>query len=159
LEVIAMLRRLSLVLVLVLLAGSAPLRADSSPAINGEVSGLELCEQAVCGAAIFVGVYHGRVGFNPFALGLMSVAVTHEDLPEVTDTAAITGGVWRLRLLSGRLISGIVTGGVLENPRGDDTFDATVELLVTSGGSGTLTFEGLLDHTVFPPAVSGSLGG
>jgi hypothetical protein len=154
-----MLRHLSLVLVIVLLAGSAPLRANSTPAIDGEVSGLELCEQAVCGAAIFVGLYQGQVGFNPLALGLMSVAVTHEDLPEAGYTAAITGGVWRLRLLNGRLIAGVVTGGVLANPRGDDTFDATVELLVTSGGSGTLTFEGLLDHTVFPPTVSGRLGG
>ena len=152
-------RRLAFVLALVLLAGTAPLRAESRPAIDGDVSGLELCEQAVCGAAIFVGVYQGRVGLNPFALGLMSVAVTHEDLPALEETADITGGVWRLRLLSGRLISGIVVGGVLANPRGDDTFDATVELLVTSGGSGTLTFEGLLDHNVFPPTVNGSLGG
>jgi len=153
-----MLRRLSLVLVLALVAGSAPLRAESTPVINGEVSGFELCEQAVCGAAIFAGLYHGQVGFNPLALGLMSVAVTHEDLPSVGDTADITGGTWRLRLLSGRLISGIVTGGTLAHPEDDDTFDATVHLQVLSGGSGTLTFEGVLDHNVFPPTVIGSLG-
>jgi hypothetical protein len=154
-----MMRRLPVVLVLALILGSVPVRAESEPNIDGQVSGLELCEQAVCGAAVFIGLYHGQVGHNPFALGLMSVAVTHEDLPLAGETANITGGLWRLRLLSGKLITGIVLGGELANPRDDDTFDATVQLLITTGGSGTLSFQGLLDHTVFPPAIGGSLSG
>jgi hypothetical protein len=146
-----------LVLILVLSVGLAPIHAASRPAIDGDVSGVELCQQATCGAAIFIGLYVGRVGLNPYAVGIMTVAVTHDDLPATGEIAAITGGVWRLRLLSGRTFTGVVTGGALANPRGDDTFDVRTELLVTDGGVGTLGFDGVLSHTTFPPTIGGAL--
>ncbi len=44
---------------------------------------MELCEQAVCGSAIFVAIFSGQVGFNPHALGTIAVSVTHNPLPGV----------------------------------------------------------------------------
>jgi hypothetical protein len=145
------------VLTAVVLSTSIPLRASSLPVIAGEVSGIELCPQDWCGAAIFAGIYSGRVGINPHALGIMTVAVTHTDLPELGETALITGGLWRLRLLSGRTITGVVTYGELTNPFDDDTFGVSVDLLILSGGIGTLSFDGILSHQVFPPTIGGAL--
>ncbi len=146
-----------LALASVLLVGTVPVRADSLPVINGSVSGIELCPQSLCGAAVFVGVYSGQVGRNYHAFGTMATAITHDDLPDVGQTAAITGGLWRLRLLSGRTIAGDVTGGTLANPRGDNTFDVTVDLHLVTGGAGWLTFSGILSHNNFPPTINGSL--
>ena len=148
----------SLVLLVVLIVGAAPVRADSIPIVEGLVSGIELCQQSVCGAAVFFGFYVGQVGTNPRAIGTMSVAVTHDDLP-VDDSAAITGGVWRLRLLSGRTLSGVVNGGLLSNPcnGSDNAYCVHVELEVLNGGSGTILFDGVLSHDVFPPTIAGTL--
>ena len=145
-----------LALVLVLLVGAAPVRADSVPAISGLVSGIELCEQDVCGAAVFVGLFVGQFGLNPYAIGTVGVAVKHDELP-VNDSSAITGGVWRLRLLSGRTVTGKINSGLLVNPcnGSDNAYCVTTELEITSGGQGTLAFEGVLNHNTFPPTVSG----
>ena len=66
----------------------------------------------MCGSAIFVGVFQGRVGINPKAIGTIAVQVKHDPLPLPGHHAAITGGSWQL--LSGlRLITGDVTGDLL----------------------------------------------
>jgi hypothetical protein len=150
--------RAALVLTIVLAAGAASVRADSVPVIQGRVSGIELCPQAICRAAIFIGVYAGQVGVNPHALGTMTVAATHDDLP-VDGSSAITGGAWRLRLLSGRTITGVITGGELSNPcdDSDNAYCVSVDLAIASGGTGSLTFEGVLSHDVFPPTIVGAL--
>jgi hypothetical protein len=127
--------------------------AVSNPVIAGSVTGVELCEQDVCGAAVFVGVFAGRFG-NRFAIGLISGAVTHEDLPAPGDTAAITGGVWRLQLLSGRTVSGSIppTGSITADD--DNTFDITAQLDLVTGGLGSVFLEGELNHNTFPPTVT-----
>ena len=142
-------------LVALLVTGSVTLRADSLPFVRGNISGLELCPQSVCGAAIFTGLFAGQVGFNPAALGTMAVAVTHEDLPPPHQTAAITGGVWQISLI-GRTIRGVVTGGSLYN-NGDNTFRVVVGMCITGGGLGTLSFSGTLSHAVFPPTIKGRI--
>jgi hypothetical protein len=144
-------------LVVVLALGTVTVRADSVPVIEGDFTGIELCAQDLCGQAIFFGIYTGRVGPNHHALGTIAVAVNHEPLPDVGDSAAITGGVWRLRLLSGRTITGVVTGGELTNPFGNDTFGVSADLAIVSGGIGTLAFEGVLSHQTFPPTIIGEL--
>jgi hypothetical protein len=146
-------RRLSLIFAAILLVASVGVRADSFPVIRGAVSGLELCPQSICGAAIFVGVYAGRVGINPFAVGTMAVAVTHEDLPDPGETAAITGGVWKIQLLRGA-ISGVAAGGLLFN-NGDNTYNVVVNMVLTNGGIGSTTFTGVLSHNAFPPTIKG----
>jgi hypothetical protein len=52
----------------------------SSPVILGEVSGVELCAQSGCDAAIFTGTCDCRVG-NRRAPGFFWVAVQHDPLP------------------------------------------------------------------------------
>jgi len=152
-----MTRRLSwLVLVLVVIAGVAPMRASSLPVIQGQVSGIELCQQSVCGSAIFVAVFSGQAGASAHALGTVAVAVTHDPLPDPEETAAITGGVWQLQLLSGRRFAGIVTAGTLFN-NGDNTYHVVADMLLTSGGIGTMTFEGTLNHNTFPPTIVGQI--
>jgi hypothetical protein len=37
----------------------------------------------------------------------------------------------------------------------DNTFTTRAFLAILSGGSGIVTFEGLLDHNVFPPTIAG----
>ena len=68
-------------------------------------SGIELCEQAVCGSAIFVALFSGQVGVNPHAFGKIAVAVTHAPLPDPEDPpAALTGGVWQLQAFFARKV-------------------------------------------------------
>ena len=144
---------LSAVILLVLTCGARPAQAASIPFIDVDTFGLELCPQSICGAAIFVGVLHGQVGINPHALGTYSVAITHDPLPEPLNAASLTGGVFEFRV-GLRRIRGVVAGGLLFN-NGDNTFTVRAVLAILSGGSGTVTFTGLLDHNVFPPTVAG----
>ena len=61
------------VILLVLTGWARPAQAASIPFINVRAFGLELCQQAVCGAAIFVGILHGQVGLQSDALGTFAV--------------------------------------------------------------------------------------
>jgi hypothetical protein len=136
----------------VLVAGAMPVRADTTPVIRGNVTGLELCPQSLCGAAVFVGLFHGQVGFVRNALGLMAVAVHHQALPETAGgCAAITDGLWELRV-GLRRFAGLAAGQLCYN--GDNTYDVSV---VLSLGGGTMTFTGVLDHNVFPPTIIGAI--
>ena len=141
-------------LVLVLVAAAVPLRASSLPAIQGVVAGLEFCEQARCGAAIFAGVFKGSVN-GRFAFGTIAFGVNHETpLPESGDTKLVTGGGWKLQLLSGHTLLGRVTGGTLHN-NGDGTYGVVATMEITQGGSGDATFIGTLSHKTFPPTIWG----
>jgi hypothetical protein len=147
-------KRTSAVLLLscVLGAGVIPVRADTTPVIQGVVSGLELCPQSICTAAVFVGVFQGQVGFVRHALGLIGVAVHHEALPTVTNACAdITDGVWELRVGLRRFGGGTV-GELCYN--GDNTYDVSVAM---SLGGGVMHFSGVLDHNVFPPTIKGAI--
>lgn len=144
----------AILVVLALMVGVTPARAASTPVINVMTYGVELCQQSVCGAAIFTGVLYGRVGNRP-AVGTFVVAVTHEDLPPPSETAAITGGSFELAIGLQR-IKGVVSDGTLLN-NGDNTFTVDATLTIVSGGSGTLHYQGLLNHNVFPPTVIGPL--
>lgn len=137
----------------VLFVGAVPVRADSTPVIQGVVSGLELCPQSLCGAAVFVGVFQGQVGFRSNALGLIAVAVQHDPLPEVAgDCAAITSGFWDMRVGLRRFI-GTTAGELCYN--GDNTYSVGVTMSLLGGGGGEVFFSGTLDHNVFPPTIKG----
>ena len=83
-----------------------PLRASSIPVVQGAANGIELCEQAVCGSAIFVALFSGQVGVNPHAFGTIAVSVTHAPLPDPEDPpATLTGGVWQLQAFFGGKVS------------------------------------------------------
>jgi hypothetical protein len=143
----------AVVLLSFVVIGAGSVRADSTPKIQGVVSGLELCPQAWCGVAIFAGFFHGQVGFNPNAIGVITVAVNHEDLPLVENTcSAITGGSWTLRV-GLRRFTGSATGLLCYN--GGNTWGVHVTMEFESGGTGTSTFHGTLNHNFFPPTIDG----
>jgi hypothetical protein len=139
------------VVVLACAVSSGRVQAASTPYIAGAVSGVELCPQSICGSAIFVGVFVGRVGPFPFTVGTVAVAVTHDPLPEPGGWARITGGQWELSDI--KTFRG-TTGGWLYN-NGDNTYTVIVDMELTSGGVGSLCFRGTLDHNVFPPTIKG----
>jgi hypothetical protein len=149
-------RTLMAVLAMAMIAvGTSRLEAVSSPIIQGAVSGVELCPQDWCGAAIFAGIYQGRVGANPNAFGFMIVAMKHDPLPpNAGDVSAITEGVWELTVGFKRIRGG--AGGFLRN-NGNNTYTVHTTLPIASGGTGALAFDGILDHNVFPPGIGGSL--
>ena len=139
-------------LVFVLAVAVAPLRASSLTAIQGAVAGLEFCEQARCGAAIFAGVFKGLVN-GRFALGTIAFAVNHETpLPDSGATKLVTGGGWKLQLLSGQTLLGVVTGGTVHN-NGDGTYGVVANMAIAGGGGAT--FIGTLSHKTFPPTIWG----
>jgi hypothetical protein len=142
--------------VLVLTLAASPVRAASTPIVDVDTFGLELCPQSVCGAAIFAGFFVGQVGFNKHAIGTFVVAAMHEDLPELPgEERLLTGGVFEMRV-GFRSLKGIVESGTLTN-NGDNTFTVDATLRFTSGAVGTTHYLGLLDHNVFPPTVIGPM--
>ena len=139
-------------LVLALL-GTASLSAHSQTTLNGFVSGVELCEQEVCGLAIFVAGFAGEIADRP-AVGLAVGGIEHDDLPVVIGaTADITGGLWSIRALR-RTLSGKVTGGSLQKLN-DTQFAVVMSMEINEGGSGEATFTAILDHGPFPPTIRG----
>jgi hypothetical protein len=128
--------------------------AASSPAIDGEISGVELCPQFGCNAAIFSGTCDCRVRGRQ-APGFFWVAVQHEELPDVNQAAAIIGGRWNLTTLRGSFSGRVIDGTIINN--GDNTFDITATLRLQKRGSGEVIVEGVLDHNDFPPTFEGEL--
>jgi hypothetical protein len=133
-----------------------PAEAVSIPVINVNTFGIELCPQSICGAAIFTGLIQGQVGGNDHALGTFVAALTHEELPDAGQTAEITGGLFEFRVGLRRIRGIVLPHGLLLN-NGDNTFAVDATLFITSGGSGTLHFQGLLNHNTFPPTIIGTV--
>ena len=126
----------------------------SSPTITGEISGVELCPEIACGAAIFTGTFQGAVGNKPTP-GFFWVAVQHKTLPTAGNSSPIFGGKWSLSTFWGKF-DGTVLGGSISN-NGNNTFSVSVTLELKSGGKGELLGEALLNHNDFPPTVEGKL--
>lgn len=143
------------ILITVLLAATIPVRADPTPAVNGFVSGIELCPQSVCGTAIFVGFYQGQFGLRQNAFGTIAVAVHHQPLPPPGVCVLITDGNWAMQV-GFRQIGGGTQGLICTNVTPANTFNVLVNLSVV-GGSTPLHFNGLLDHNRFPPTIQGFL--
>jgi hypothetical protein len=127
----------------------------SSPEIVGEVSGVELCPQFACGAAIFTGTCDCTVN-GRHTVGFFWVAVQHDPLPESFASSLIFAGKWNLSTLRGKF-SGNVLGGNIFN-KNDNSFTITATLRLEKGGTGDVVVTGLLDHKEFPPTFEGELG-
>jgi hypothetical protein len=139
-------------LVLALL-GTASLSAHSQTTLNGFVSGVELCEQDVCGLAIFAAGFAGEIADRP-AIGLAIGGINHQPLPtNIGQTVLIIGGQWSIRALR-RTLEGGVTGGTLTKLN-DTQFYVEMEMEITGGGTGDATFKAILDHGPFPPTIKG----
>jgi hypothetical protein len=50
----------------------------------------------------------------------------------------------------------VLPGGTLLN-NGNNTFTVNATLYITTGGAGTLHFEGVLNHNTFPPTIVGTI--
>ena len=149
-------QRVSAGVVLVSVLFAVPLLAASSPAISGAVSGIELCPQFICGEAVFAGAFTGTIGQKATA-GAFWTGITHDDLPTITgESSAITGGSW---IISARrkIYAGFVAPGGTLTYNGDNTYTVSLTMVLTSGGTGTMNFVGLLDHNEFPPTITGTI--
>jgi len=148
--------RLAFSLAIVVSLASLPVAAVSTPAIAGNIAGVELCPQSICGQAVFAGNFAGTVK-SKHESGVFWAGITHDALPVVQgQTAAITGGTWLIRTRT-KVFTGTVDSGGTLTYNGDNTFDVSMTMVLVSGGTGTLTFTGLLDHNPFPPTIAGSI--
>jgi hypothetical protein len=137
-----------------LLVGTEPASA-STPEVAGEVSGVELCPQVACGAAIFTGTFHGEVG-NDSTPGFFWAKVQHDSLPtDPNEAVVVFGGKWSLSTFRGRFRGRVIDGMVSNN--GDNTFTVRLTLQLRRGGKGEIFAEVVLDHNDFPPDVEGEL--
>lgn len=124
----------------------------SSPVIVGEISGVELCPQSGCDAAIFTGTCDCIVN-NRHTVGFFWIAVQHD--PLTLQSSDIVGGKWNLTTLRGKFSGKVLDGTIINN--GDNTFNVTATLRLQRGGKGDVVVSGVLDHTDFPPTFEGEL--
>ena len=143
--------RLGVLAVFVLIA--RPVIA-SNPAIVGEISGVEICVQSLCDAAVFTGTCHCRVGNKPTP-GFFWVSVQHDPLHTSSEPSAIFDGKWTLTTLWGNF-SGKVIEGTIVNIR-KNVFRVTARLRLEKCGAGDVMAVGDLDHNDLPPTFEGDL--
>jgi hypothetical protein len=138
------------------LASATPLFAQSDTSLSGAVSGRELCEQAVCGSAIFAAVFAGQIDGRP-AVGLAIGGILHESpLPQVVDDCVdIRGGRWSISTLRRTLAGTVEQEGGTICYKGDLKFDVNLTMDIDQGGSGKAHLRVTLDHGPFPPTVKG----
>jgi hypothetical protein len=149
-------RRLSVAIAVMLFAASVPILGVSNPVITGTISGIELCPQSICGQAVFAGSFTGPVS-GKVTPGVFWTGITHEALPTtVGGMSAITGGTWLIRTPK-KVFFGVVPEGGTLTYNGGNTYTVALTMELSQGGSGTLTFEGVLNHNLFPPTIVGTL--
>jgi hypothetical protein len=133
--------------------------AASTPPIQGGVFGVELCPQFICGAAYFSGTFVGKLGNNFNSVGSINAALIHDELPAPDSCSGINGGLWEIKTLFKR-----VRGVVQDDPvneicnNGDGTFHIHAILIpTTTGFTGTVEFNGTLNHNTLIPTFWGDL--
>jgi hypothetical protein len=159
-EEVTMTRRMTLYLLgFLYLIASATAVAQTTPTINGRVNGIEFCAQSLCGYAWFAGTFIGKVGDLGNNTAAWVVRVTHDSLDQTNKgVTLVTGGDWMLVLSGDVSVSGTIDpGGTLTYRAGNNTFDVDLALTITQGGSGKLNFDGTLNHSVFPPPITGRM--
>ena len=140
------------------LSAAAPLSATAQTSLSGAISGRELCEQAVCGSAIFVAGFAGQIDHRP-AAGLAIGGIQHTPLPQSTgECAIIVGGSWSISTLR-RTLAGVVQNGDGKVCYIDGVkYRVEMTMTITQGGSGEAQFVATLDHGPFPPTIKGVIG-
>jgi len=138
------------------LAATASLSATSETSLSGFVSGRELCEQEVCGSAIFLAAFAGSIDDRP-AVGLALGGIVHEPLPtQVGQCVGILDGSWSIKTLR-RTLAGDVKSGLLCYVDGVQYLVRDMVMEITQGGSGHAVFDAVLDHRPFPPTIKGAI--
>jgi hypothetical protein len=147
-----------LLVMLILCLATLPASAVSDPVVFGNLTGTELCPQDYCGAAWFAASFVGKVG-HAHTSGVAFAGITYDFLPSGEEPGHITGGTWSLQTWRGSF-SGYVSGGTLIY-NGDETYDVALTMVMQSGGTGELTFDGTLDHRPLdeglPPTITGTI--
>ena len=145
-----------LALVAVVSIGAANVSAATTPIIDGDVNGIELCPQYRCGMAVFIGRFDGWVGNVYDPNGVWRIAVRHRALArEIGGATEIMFGLFSLDA-AGETFKGYVKGTLTTVEVGTGLlmkgaiFDIEATLTLTRGGTGTLHFDGVLDHTRIP---------
>lgn len=148
--------RSAIITLAVTLSSAAPLFAQSDTSLSGAVSGRELCEQAVCGSAIFAAVFAGQIDNRP-ALGLAIGAIRHTALPTAPGGCAIiVGGSWSISTFRRTLAGSIEAGGTVCYIDGIK-YLVSLTMNIDQGGDGKAHLTVLLDHGPFPPTVKGAI--
>jgi hypothetical protein len=151
-------QRMRLLVGLLCLIGSMFAGAASSQPIVGTIDGVEICPQSfsLCSnGALFAGMFIGIVQ-GQHTRGAFLVQVSHDSLQtQPGTTTAVTGGSWIIRT-KGADFAGAIAGGATLTANADNTFNVTLTLQIVEGGSETLTFMGVLDHTELPPRIMGT---
>jgi hypothetical protein len=126
----------------------------SNPVIQGEISGVEICAQFACNAAVFTGTCDCIVD-NRKTPGFFWVSVQHDPLPKAGSSSAIRDGKWNLTTLRGSSSGEVIHGEIFN--KGDNTFEIDVTLSIQKNGNGEVKASGVLDHNEFPPTFEGHL--
>ena len=126
----------------------------SNPVIVGEISGVEICVQSLCEAAVFTGTCDCRVDNRPTP-GFFWVSVQHDPLHTSSEPSDIFDGKWTLTTLRGSFSGKVIEGTIIN--KGKNIFSVTARLRLIKGGAGDLIVTGNLDHNDFPPTFEGDL--
>jgi hypothetical protein len=138
-------------------SATASLSADpATTSLRGLVNGRELCEQAVCGSAIFAAGFAGEIDGRS-AVGLAIGSIVHTALPQaVNECAIILGGRWSIHTLRRSLAGDVPDGRVCYVDGVKYRVEMTMN--ITQGGHGEAQFMAILDHQPFPPTIQGAIG-
>jgi hypothetical protein len=139
-------------------SAAASLSADpETTSLRGLVSGRELCEQAVCGSAIFAAGFAGEIDGRS-AVGLAIGSIVHTTLPQaVGECATILGGRWSINTLRRTLSGDVAAGGHVCYVDGVK-YLVQMTMNISQGGNGAAQFNAVLDHGPFPPTIKGAIG-
>jgi hypothetical protein len=132
---------------------AAPPVIASNPVIVGGISGVEICVQSLCEAAVFTGTCDCRVG-HLRTPGFFWVSVQHGPLPG-SGSSDIFDGKWTLSTLWGSFSGKVIEGKIVNN--GNNIFKVTARLRLEKGGAGDVIVTGDLDHNDLPPTYEGDL--
>jgi hypothetical protein len=148
-------RFLRYVIFAVVLSATTSLSAYAQTSLRGLVSGRELCEQAVCGSAIFAAGFAGEIDGRQ-AVGLAVGSIRHTALPQAPgECALIVGGSWSVNTLR-RTLAGNVEKGTVCFVDGVK-YLVSMTMHIVQGGSGEAQFDAVLDHGPFPPTIRGAI--
>jgi hypothetical protein len=151
--VIPGLTSLGVLSVLLLQPGTAQ---AAGPRLEGVIDGIEICTQDMCGGAIFLFRFDGKLNGRR-ATGWGWVEVRHETLPDVGE-AGILGGEGELWIGFRRFCLEVPQfGGTLAGAWPDYEIGMQVNIRDLWGRTGVHGFVGLLSHQDFPPTIFGEI--
>src|SRR3954469_23313343 len=150
-------RFLRFVIFAFVLSVTTSLSASAQTSFSGLISGRELCEQAVCGSAIFVAGVAREIDARP-PIVLAVGPIRHTALPQGPgECATIVGGSWSVNTLRRTLAGNVepLTGTVcyIDGVR----YLVSMTMNIVQGGTGQAKFNAVLDHGPFPPTIRGAI--